>query len=218
MEHDFWLQKWREGSIGFHRQTPMPQLLRHWPDLALPVNARVLVPLCGKTPDMVWLRQQGHEVLGVELSPLAVEQFFNEQQLTPEIVETPAGVHYRADGMEIIQADVFDLVASTLATCDAVYDRAALIALPPVLRQRYAREIYGRLPVGCRGLVVTLEYDQNEMNGPPFAVDAAMVGALLGDDWQVRPLEHREALQDAPHFRSRGLTALQTGVYQIDGG
>ncbi len=216
MQAEFWLQRWREGRTGFHRDAPMPLLVQHWPALQLAGGSRVLVPLCGKTLDMPWLAAQGHSVLGVELSPLAIEQFFAGQGLVPERRETAMGIHHVAGDIEIIQGDVFGLDDATLAACDAVYDRAAVIALPPPLRERYAREVYGRLRSGCRALMITLEYPQHEMDGPPFSVDAGNIDALFGDAWQVDLLERRDILASQPRFRDDGVTSLHTGVHRLE--
>lgn len=215
MHADFWLERWREGRTGFHRDAPMPLLVQHWPTLALPAGSRVLVPLCGKTLDMPWLAAQGHRVLGVELSPLAVEQFFAEQGLTPTRHESALGVHHVAGAIEILQGDVFGLDAATLAGCDAVYDRAAIIALPAELRDRYAREVYGRLPAHCRGLMITLDYPQHEMAGPPFAVDAARLDTLFGAHWQLAELDRRDILAGEPKFQADGVSRLHTSVWQL---
>ena len=215
MQAEFWLERWREGRTGFHRDAPMPLLLQHWPALALPGGSHVLVPLCGKTLDMPWLAAQGHRVLGVELSPLAVAQFFAEQGLVPARHESPMGVHHVAGDIEIIEGDVFALDDATLASCSAVYDRAAVIALPPPLRARYAREVYTRLPAGCRGLMITLEYPQHEMAGPPFSVDTDEAAALFGEDWDVDLLERRDILASQPAFQEGGVTALHTSVHRL---
>lgn len=215
MQAEFWLQRWREGRTGFHHERPMPLLLEHWPSLALPKGSRVLVPLCGKTLDMPWLAAQGHRVLGVELSPLAVAQFFAEHGLVPERHASPMGVRHVAGDIEIIQGDVFGLDDATLAGCDAVYDRAAVIALPAPMRERYAREVYTRLPTGCRGLMITLEYPQTEMEGPPFSVDAAEVDMLFRGDWNVDLLERRDILAAQPEFQEAGVSSLHTGVYRL---
>lgn len=216
MDHTFWLQTWREGRIGFHRDTPLPLLTRHWPHLEVPADTRVLVPLCGKTPDMMWLCRQGHHVLGVELSPLAVEQFFATHDLVPETATSAMGTHYRADGIEIIQGDIFTLDDRTLATCGAVYDRAAIVALPPDMRRRYVETVYDRLAPGTRALLVTLEYAQAQMDGPPFSVTADMLGTLFDARWHIRTLDRRDILASEPGFRRRGLTSLYSGVYQLD--
>lgn len=216
MDAEFWLDRWREGRIGFHHDAPMPLLLEHWPSLALPPDSRVLVPLCGKSLDMLWLASQGHRVLGVELSPLAIAQFFEENALRPEVRESPLGRHYRADHIELIQGDAFLLDEATLADCAAVYDRAAIIALPPPLRQRYATEVYRRLPRGCRGLMITLEYPQAEKSGPPFSVDEPEVRALLEPAWNIDVAERRDILASQPAFSEQGVTALDTVVYRLD--
>src|SRR5690606_19401622 len=114
-----------------------PSLLAHWPVLGLGGKGRVLVPFCGKSLDMLWLVEQGHEVLGVEFSRLPIEQFFAEHQLAPAISEQADGVHYRAGRIEIIEADIFAVDKATLATCQGVYDRGALIAQTPDQRKRY---------------------------------------------------------------------------------
>ncbi len=216
MQAEFWLQRWREGRIGFHRDAPMPLLVQHWPALALDRGSRVLVPLCGKTLDMAWLAGRGHRVLGVELSPLAIGQFFDGQGLVPEKHETATGVHHVAGNIEIIQGDVFGLDDATLAGCDAVYDRAAIIALPPAMRERYARDVYARLPAGCRTLMITLEYPQHEMDGPPFSVGPDDVRALFDGAWQVDLLERRDILASQPKFQQDGVTSLHTSVHRLE--
>ncbi|HET6631734.1 MAG TPA: thiopurine S-methyltransferase [Rhodanobacteraceae bacterium] len=218
MDASFWLDAWREGHTGFHRSEVMPLLKKHWPSLELPRGSKVLVPLCGKSLDMIWLATQGHRVLGVELSPLAVQQFFAEHQLHPQRHQAADGEHFVAGQIEIVQGNIFDLDAAMLADCAAVYDRAALIALPPSMRQQYAQSVYGRLPDDCRGLLLTLNYAPGEMEGPPFAVPPAEVERLLAEHWQVQALEHREILDDNPGLAERGLTALATDVFRLEAG
>jgi thiopurine S-methyltransferase len=216
MDSDFWLQRWQEGRIGFHRNEVMPLLQKHWPVLEVLRGARVLVPLCGKTLDMPWLAAQGLHVRGVELAPLAIGQFFAEQKLSPQSRAAPYGMHYIAGDIEIVQADIFAVDKSLIAECGAIYDRAALIALPPPLRERYAREIYAALPAGCRGLLITLEYPQAEMEGPPFSVQEREVHRLFGEHWDIDLLERRDILADQPGFSEQGVTALSTAVYALE--
>lgn len=215
MQPEFWLQKWQDQQIGFHQDKVMPLLEKHWPTLRLPAGSQVLVPLCGKSLDLAWLAAQGHRVLGVELSPLAVEQFFAEHGLTPHTRLTRYGTHYTAGDIELICGDVFDVDAGLLADCAGVYDRAALIALPAPLRARYVEEVYGRLPAHCQGLLITLEYAQHEKAGPPFSVDADEVQARYGAHWTVDSLERREILAHEPRFAAEGVTSLQTAVYRL---
>jgi thiopurine S-methyltransferase len=215
MDPEFWHQRWREGRIGFHQDKPTPLLLEHWPSLALAHGSRVFVPLAGKSLDLAWLAAQGHRVLGVELSSLAVEQFFAEHGLAPQLRESRYGRHYCAGEIELICGDVFAIDAEVLADCAAVYDRAALIALPPPLRRRYVGELHARLPAGCRGLLITLEYPQHEKQGPPFSVPEAEVRELYGRDWDVAMLERRDILAREPGFVAEGVGALETAVYRL---
>lgn len=220
MEPEFWRKRWREGRIGFHQERVTPLLEQHWSALALPPDSRVLVPLAGKSRDLAWLAAQGHRVLGVELSRLAVEQFFAEHHLTPVTRDTRHGRHYVAGGhgagsIEVICGDVFGLDAEILSTCSGVFDRAALVALPPDLRLRYAGTVYAKLPAGCRGLLITFEYAQGDMSGPPFSVPEAEVQALYGQAWNVSVLSRQDTLAQHPGFAATGLKALETVAYRL---
>ena len=215
MDHDFWLRRWQDNEIGFHQSEPTALLQEYWPAVGAPAGSTVFVPLAGKSLDMVWLAAQGHRVLGVELSPLAVAQFFSEHDLQPEIVETRYGLHHRAGGIELILGDAFALDAAALADCTAVFDRAALIALPAELRAPYVDALYARLPPACRGLLITLEYPQQEKAGPPFSVTEAEVRERYGRDWTVEPLERRDILAGQPGFIDAGVTAPETCVYRL---
>ena len=215
MQSGYWLQRWQEGRTGWHRDAVMPLLEQHWPALEVPRGTRVLVPLCGKTLDMPWLASQGMRVRGVELAPLAIGRFFEEQHLSPQRREVPYGTIHDAGGIEIIRADIFEVDAARFAECGAIYDRAALIALPPPMRERYAREVYGALPAGCRGLLITLEYPQHQMQGPPFSVEEREVHRLFGEHWDIALLERRDILHSQPSFSEQGVTALHTAVYKL---
>lgn len=136
MQPEFWYKKWDSNQIGFHQAEANPYLQRYWPELAIAPSARVLVPLCGKSLDLLWLAGQGHQVLGVELAEKAVEEFFSEHQLQPQISEQGAFKVYRTVAFELWCGDFFALTAEDVAGCTALYDRAALIALPDAMRQR----------------------------------------------------------------------------------
>jgi thiopurine S-methyltransferase len=215
MDAGYWIQRWNEGRTGWHHDAVMPLLESHWPALSLPRGARVLVPLCGKTLDMVWLASQGYRVLGVEFSQFAIEQFFAENHLQPQRRDAPDGAHFVAGDIEVICGDVFGVDAATLAGCAAVYDRAAVIALPAPVRRRYADEVYAKLPPGCPGLMITLEYPPGEMDGPPFSVDDDEIRRLFDAHWQIALLDRRDILASQPEFTSKGVTALHTSVYRL---
>ena len=215
MHAEFWQQRWRDNQIGFHQQQVTPLLEQYWDAVDVDAGSKVFVPLAGKSLDMAWLAARGHRVLGVELSQLAVEQFYDEHELTPTIRDMRYGRHYSAGAIELVCGDAFALDAAILADCTGVYDRAALIALPPELRRRYAAELYSRLPQGCRGLLVTLEYPQHEKDGPPFSVPEDEVRALYAGHWTIDMLERRDILAEQPNFAGEGVTALLTAAYRL---
>ena len=215
METHFWLERWREGRTHFHLSRVTPLLEKYWPSLSLPSGSRVLVPLCGKSLDMIWLSEQGHQVLGVELSPLAVEQFFAENNLHPKTHDSVFGRHHIAGNIEIICGDIFALDSATLAQCTGVYDRAALIALPPEMRKRYVRHVYAQLSDQYLGLLLALDYDQAQMEGPPFSVRDAEIQSLYEEHSVATIIDRRDTLKKEPKFIERGLSQLDTVVYRL---
>lgn len=215
MQADFWHEKWASNQIGFHQPEANPYLQRYWPQLALTPSARVLVPLCGKSLDLLWLAGQGHQVLGVELSDRAVEGFFGEHRLEPQISEEGAFKVYRSDAIELWCGDFFALTAEDVADCTALYDRAALIALPAPMRERYAAHLQQILAPGVQGLLITLDYPQAQMPGPPFAVDDQEVQRLFSQGWQVQSLEEQDVLAESPRFSDAGVTSLVERVYRL---
>jgi thiopurine S-methyltransferase len=212
---DFWHQRWRDNQIGFHQSRATPLLEQYWDAIEVPAGGRVFVPLCGKSLDLLWLAGRGHRVLGAELSQLAIDQFFAEHALTPIVQDAPYGRRHIAGAIEIVCGDVFALDAGVLSDCAGVYDRAALIALPQQVRERYAHEVYSRLPAGCRGLLVTLEYPQHEKNGPPFPVHGDEVESLYSEDWRLHLLERRDILAEQPGFAGEGVTSLHTSAWEL---
>lgn len=215
MDAAFWHGRWQDNQIGFHQAEPTPLLPKHWPAIGAPIGSKVFVPLAGKSLDMLWFAAQGHRVLAVELSPLAVTQFFAEHGLQPEVFESRYGTHHSAGAIELICGDAFALDRVALSDCGAVFDRAALVALPPDLRERYVAELYPRLPDGCRGLLITMEYPSHEKSGPPFSVGEAEVRDRFGPHWTVDLLERQDTLSAQQNFIDAGVTALETCVYRL---
>jgi thiopurine S-methyltransferase len=215
MQPDFWHKRWELNQIGFHLSEVNPYLPRLWPKLGLAKGSRVLVPLCGKSLDLVWLASRGHQVLGIELSEKAVADFFSEQQLEPKISRQGAFTVYQVGSIEMWCGDFFALSAEDVADCVAVYDRAALIALPPEMRKQYAAHLTRILLSGCEGLLITLDYDQMQMAGPPFAVLDTETRSLLGDHWQLRVEEERDVLGESWKFLQSGVTRLDERVYRL---
>lgn len=215
MDHAFWHARWEANQIGFHQAEINPHLQTYWPDLSAPLDGCVLVPLCGKSRDMLWLAGVGQRVLGVEISPLAVEAFFAENGLTATRTEAPAFAEYHSGEVALLQGDFFALNAAHVAGVTAVYDRASLIALPPGLRARYAGHMAALLPAAVPVLLVTLDYPQSEMDGPPFAVTAHEVEALYAEHFEITLLGRQDILAENPRFQARGLTRLEEQVYRL---
>ena len=188
MHPEFWHARWANNEIGFHLDAVQPLLVAHFARLSLAAGQRVLVPLCGKTRDIGWLLAQGVEVVGVELSRLAVEQLFADLGLTPAIEPAGAGECFRAPGLAVFVGDFFALRREQLGPVDAVYDRAALVALPPEMRSRYAGHL-AALSERAPQLLITLAYDPALHAGPPFSLGAAEVGGLYDAAYRIDCLQ-----------------------------
>ncbi|UVM20524.1 thiopurine S-methyltransferase [Pseudomonas wadenswilerensis] len=214
MQAEFWHKRWADNQIGFHQGRVNSYLQQFWPTLGLAPGSKVLVPLCGKSLDLAWLAGQGHQVLGVELSQRAVEDFFSEQQLQPEVGQRGAFKTYRSGPLEVWCGDFFALQVEDIADCSALYDRAAVIALPPASRERYAALLTGYLSQDCQGLLITMDYDQALLEGPPFAVVDAEVRQLFAG-WQPQALEARDILAESPKFVQAGVPQLFERVYRL---
>jgi thiopurine S-methyltransferase len=208
VHHDFWHERWQSGQIGFHQSAVHPFLERWWPRLGLEPTARVYVPLCGKSLDMAWLAERGHRVVGSELSPIAISDFFAGCRLTPSIRRTGEFTVHAAGPYEIFEGDALALAPELLGIVDATYDRAALVALPPAMRRRYAATLAGLMRRGTRALVVAFEYPQEMKGGPPFSVEASEVHELFEDAFEVAEVERLDVLADNPKFTEFGIPAL----------
>lgn len=215
MDPPFWRARWQSNDIGFHQPHVHELLQEHWPGLKLAPGSTVFVPLCGKSLDMVWLAHQGHRVIGAELSELAIDDFFAERGLSPTTTTTGDFVVKSADAYEIWRGDIFELPSEATAGVAGVYDRAALIALPPSLRQRYAEKLTALLPSPAPILLITLDYEQAQMSGPPFAVPRQEVQELFAGGYRCAELECRQVLDSHPHFKQRGVTALEESAYLL---
>ncbi len=216
MRAEFWLELWRSGQLGFHQAAVNPWLAKHWPALSLVSDCPVFVPLCGKSLDLAWLRALGHRVIGVELSEIAVRSFFEEAE-TPFKMSNSAGdlPRFSSGGIHIYCGDYLALSAPHLEAAPGVFDRGALVALPPEQRAVYADHVQRILPVGAQVLLVTLDYDQDRVPGPPFAVSQAQVRALYGDRCRIRKLDAARTKELPPRFREAGIEAADEDIYLV---
>lgn len=215
MDPSFWHARWQANEIGFHQNEVNAHLQRYWPLLNRPVGGSVFVPLCGKTRDMLWLAGQGLRVVGVEISPIAADAFFAENELAAESVRQGRFLRREAGEITLLEGDFFELTQADLGEIDSVYDRASLIALPPALRKRYAGHMARLLSPGVPLLLITLDYPQHEMHGPPFAVTVAEVDRLWSPGFRIERLNSSDILVENPRFQARGLSRLEEQVYRL---
>lgn len=184
MDEAFWQQRWRTPNPAFHEGRPNDRLVQHVSHLGLKAGDTVFVPLCGKAVDLDWLRAQGLHVVGVEYNQGAVEEVFERQDLSPKITQDSDHTRYAADGFTLFVGDFFGLTEEKLGRINAVYDRAALVALTPALRAKYATHI-GQIAPKARQLILTFGYDPDHTNGPPHSVSGAEIVEVYGTQYEV---------------------------------
>lgn len=202
METEFWLTRWEKREIGFHQNAINRYLEQYWPSLKLAKDCTVLVPLCGKSKDMGWLAQQGHHVLGVELSEIAVREFFEEWEVQPTVDLRGPFTRYSGKNVELLVGDFFALTVEDLQEVRGVYDRAALVALPPDMRREYVNLLAERLPANTQTLLITFEYRLGDREGPPFSIPIDAVKDLFAGTSAIHLLE-------SGPFDLRGVAAIE---------
>jgi len=215
MELEFWEQRWQENQIGFHLPDVNPYLIRHWANLNLIPGSQVFVPLCGKSRDMIWLASQSYKVVAIECSRLAVEAFFEENRLSFNLQKDQRFNRYQSENITILQGDYFDLVSEDLLNISAIYDRASLVALPEAMRQEYADKLISITPEQISVMLVTLEYDQAMMSGPPFSVTESVVRKLYTSAFEIEKFQQLDILNEQPRFRERGLDYMIESVFHL---
>ena len=187
MDANFWHDRWASNEIGFHKSEANPLLVKYVDELSLAKGSRLFLPLCGKTLDIGWLLSRDYRVAGAELSAVAIEQLFAELGVTPTITTVGSLDHYRAPQLDIFVGDIFTVTPELLGPVDAIYDRAALVALPRDMRARYAEHLMtltGQAPQ----LLISFEYDQRVMEGPPFSVSNEEIREHYGQRYGIRVL------------------------------
>ncbi len=214
MHKEFWLERWKNQQTGFHQNEVNSYLIKHWLKAGKGELKRVFVPLCGKSRDLIWLRDQGYDVVGIEFSQLAVEDFFQEQGLSYELTVKGKLNSYANGNITIYQGDFFDLNNEILGPVSIVYDRASLVALPDDLRAEYCKHL-SQLTSTADILLVSMEYDQQKMQGPPFSVTECEIQKHYSTYYQVETLDTVDLLSASPKFKERGLESINEKVYKI---
>lgn len=189
MDVEFWLQRWEKNEIGFHNLEANPLLVEYFNELSLDKGCRIFLPLCGKTLDITWLLSEGYCVAGAELSRAAIEQLFEELGVAPDIKNLGNVIRYSAKNIDIFVGDIFELSRKVIGPVDATYDRAALVALPAEMRPKYKSHLLNITGTAPQ-LLLTYEYDQNLMQGPPFSVSHDEVKMHYIDEYKVSLLKN----------------------------
>ncbi len=211
MQTEFWLDRWRNNELGWQQDNVNPLLIQFFSRLQ-PCR-QVFVPLCGASPDLTWLAEHV-PVIGVELAELACQSLF--ASFAGQIQAEPAGefINWQHGALKVLQGDYFRLTVQHLDTVDAIYDRAALIALPSAMRHAYVKQLKALCP-HARLLLLTIEYPQDEKAGPPFSVDSAEITQLFVD-CQIRELARIDIKQQGFGRRKMRASRLEEVVWLIE--
>lgn len=227
MHHHFWQQRWREGRLGFHQQKVNSRLRKLWTQFTQPTPAQktappapVFVPLCGKTLDMLWLSQQSHPVLGIEISEIACHHFYRENQIPYQTTETPNPpaqpfTKFLGANIQLWCGDFFALRPHHLTHTPLAYDRASLIALPREMRPAYAAHLAHLLQPNARVLLISMDYDQNKMKGPPFSVPETEIRQLFTPAFTLKIIAQSSGPDIVGNLAQRGLDTLNEKVYAL---
>ncbi|PAU95144.1 hypothetical protein CK503_02795 [Aliifodinibius salipaludis] len=210
MEISYWQSRWRKGNTGWHMDTVYPPLPTLWSRLGIKSDARVLVPLCGKSLDLLWLAKHSETVTGVDVSPKALHQVM-QQHNEPFVQDSSHGFTiYRSDSLELWEGDFVKLPVTQIPPQDLIYDKASIIALPPEQRPHHAKKIIDLCNTDTQILIQTFEYNQSEMNGPPFSVDEQELQKLFGNQFELVCMREQSKLEELQQFKRRGLSSYLT--------
>jgi thiopurine S-methyltransferase len=215
VDNQHWLDRWKEDRIGFHEASVNRHLQNWFARMAPETGSSVFLPLCGKALDILWCAQQGYDVIGIELSQIAIEAFFEENSLSFERIPSNRFEIYQSGNITLLQGDFFELTDDDLQYCRLVYDRAALIAMEGDSRLRYYDHMLSILPQSCDMLLISFEYDQQEMQGPPFSVPTDEILQHYGEHFSIKLLETNSIIDERPRWRKVGLSELRESVFSL---
>ncbi|HHD75725.1 MAG TPA: thiopurine S-methyltransferase [Campylobacterales bacterium] len=186
-ENNLWLERWENREIGFNQESVNPFMMKYFKNLNLASGSRVFVPLCGKTIDISWLLAQGYEVVAVELSEQAVMELFHELGVTAEVSTKGDFKVYSTDNLKVFVGDLFKLTSDLVGRIDAIYDRAALVALTKETRERYTAHLR-ELSRCAPQLLLCFEYDQSLMNRTPYSIEEEEVHGHYAEHYELEQL------------------------------
>lgn len=211
---NIWLEVWETGNTVFHQKKVNPYLAKYFlTEFNLKKGDRVLVPLCGKTQDMLWLSEQGFKVTGIELSPIACRDFFVENNLSFEVTKENKLTRYGNAEIEIFCGDIFDFNPDNFQ-CAAIYDRAALVALPSETRSAYADHLAILSRPGTVMLLLVSEFGE-KTESPPYTVTQVEMDNIFGKNFSVIQLRKDIVTDIPPHLAAKGYKSMALVVYSL---
>lgn len=211
-----WHSYWTGKRPGFHEASVNVYLQQFLPRFDLQPQDGIFLPLCGKAHDIQWLAQQGLNVVGVELSEVAIKSFFEEWGISFDVSEENDFRVFRSHNITLYQGDYMNLKPEHLAHCKMVYDRASIVAIETFNRQSYVNQLLSIIPQKIPILMVTLEYDQNVMSGPPFSVPVEEIEGLFEPDYRLTRLITQEQINERERWREKGLKSLLETALRLD--
>jgi thiopurine S-methyltransferase len=213
IENNFWLKVWENNDIPFHADTVKTDLIEFFPSLNLQKDARILVPFCGKSKDLIWLSDQGYEVIGIEISRIACEDFFRELGVQPSIIKKTSCTVYQHNNIQIICADLFNLTKNDFPKIHAIYDCKALIALQHDIKKKYVKHLLSCVDHDIQILLFTIDTEAN-VQGPPFPISDAETHALYADFEVIKLKKNR--ISDLPsHLIQKGFREFDEKVFLL---
>ena len=210
-----WLKFWENNETNWHGDKITQELVEYFELFELETRDKVFVPLCGKSLDMIYIMNQGFSVVGVEISEIGVRQFFSENNLAYKITKVDDFDLYSTENLEIYCGDFFALTSKHLNNVKSVFDRKSLIALEPEVRQKYVKHLNDIISLGARILLVTLQYPQYQMSGPPFSVDKSEVESLFSMAFESQELRSFNDIENESKLTRAGVNYINNAAYYL---
>jgi|TARA_B110000238_G_scaffold191472_1_gene225717 thiopurine S-methyltransferase len=203
-----WRDRWKDNRIGWHQELGNASLKKHWS----PVNrsCTVLVPLCGKSKDLVWLANLGHRVIGIEVSEIGARAFFLENNLIYKESTYKNLKIFEAINIQIsiYCGDYFDY---DLCDAEALYDRGSIVAIRPEIRSSYVHHMKSLLGQEAYKFIISLEYAEGFVEGPPYSIKPVEMLSYWSD--LIEKDSYNDIENSSPKFRKSGLNQVIETVW-----